>query len=323
MSDLQSTIQARAAKLLTDGSVKVVLGFEAGTAPFRVAPAFIERPEDASRLVWNDFCVSNLSVFLPDELKRADKVAIIAKGCDARSAVIMLAEHQALREQVIILGVPCRGMLDLQKVAARAELGELTAVQANGGEEVVLSLRDGERRLPRLELLAENCLTCQHNTPPVADELLAEPADPMPAAGTVPAALEELERLSPEERRAYWRVQLERCIRCYACREACPSCYCPTCFVDKTAYRWVSKATTPDENWMFHSIRAYHMVGRCTECGECQRVCPMNIPLLTLQRVHNREVADRFGYVAGMDPAVVPPMGTFSPDDRDPAEGHK
>jgi ferredoxin len=91
--------------------------------------------------------------------------------------------------------------------------------------------------------------------------------------------------------------------------------------VDKAAPRWLSKASTADDNWMFHAVRAFHLAGRCVECGECERVCPMDIPISKLNRMLDREVRERFGYVAGLDPEAVPPLGTFRPDDPDPG-GH-
>jgi L-lactate utilization protein LutB len=131
-----------------------------------------------------------------------------------------------------------------------------------------------------------------------------------------------MERRSPAERQAFWRDQFDRCIRCYACREVCPACYCRTCFVDKAAPRWLSRASTVDDNWMFHAVRAFHLAGRCVGCGECERACPMDIPISRLNRMLDREVRERFGYVAGLDPESVPPLGTFRPEDPDPG-GHE
>ena len=53
MSNLETAIRETAARLLGEGQVALVLGYEAGSVPFRTAPAFIERAEDVERLVWN------------------------------------------------------------------------------------------------------------------------------------------------------------------------------------------------------------------------------------------------------------------------------
>jgi ferredoxin len=319
MSKTAEAIRETAARLLRDGRVALVLGYEEGSVPFRTAPAFIRRAEDAGRLVWGPFCANNLAVYLP-KLKSAGRIAIVAKGCDARSAVTLVQEHQIPREQVVIVGVRCSGMADVDRLAQDGSLAGIAIAAEADGRLTVNS--GGSRRTVALgEILQERCRVCEHNTPPVADEIVGDAVPPMPGAADPFAAVADLARRPVAERHAFWRAQVERCLRCYACREACPACYCRTCFVDKAAPRWLSKASTVDENWMFHAVRAFHLAGRCVGCGECERVCPMDIPISTLNRMLDQEVRERFGYAAGLDPEAVPPLGTFRPDDPDPG-GH-
>jgi ferredoxin len=320
MSNLETIIRETAARLLAEGRVALVLGYEAGSVPFRTAPAFIERSEDAARLVWNRFCSNNLAVYLP-RLKGAGRIGLFAKGCDARSAVTLIQEHQLERDQVMILGIPCRGMADPDRLLPSGESPVGLAVAAEPDGRLAVETGEGRRSLDPAELLQERCRLCEHNTPAVVDLLLGDPAPPMPGAAMPFAAVAELAQRPAAERQAFWRAQFERCLRCYACREACPACYCRSCFADKAAPRWLSKANAADENWMFHATRALHLAGRCVECGECERACPMEIPLSRLNRMLDQDVRERFGYAAGLDPAGVPPLGTFRPEDRDP-EGH-
>lgn len=318
MTDLTLAIRRAAARLLAEQRVALVLGYEAGSVPFRTAPAFVERLEDVERLVWGPFCHNNLAVYLP-RLRPLGRIALVAKGCDARSAVTLIQEHQLPREQVVILGVPCTGMVDVEQL--RSGDGTLAGVrvvpEADG--RLTVESSEGRRSLDPQEALEARCRGCEHPTPALADELLGEPGASQPADSR--ADLGRLERGSPGERQAFWRAHFARCLRCYACRQACPACYCRSCFTDKPAPRWVSKASTVDENWMFHAVRAFHLAGRCVGCGECERVCPTGIPLSGLTRLLDRDVRARFGYAAGLDPEVVPPLGTFRPDDPDPA-GH-
>jgi formate dehydrogenase subunit beta len=320
---LEQAIRDKARALLASGRVRLVLGYQAGSVPFRTAPAFVRDPEDADRLVWNPFCANNLAVYLPAATQAAGQVAVVAKGCDARSIVTLIQEHQIPRERVVILGVPCAGMADTARLTSAD--GSLHGVAVTWDGEGTLGLSDagGERSVAVRDVLLERCRLCEHNTPTLADEMLGDAAPAMPGAAEPFAAVKALADRPVDERRAYWRAQVERCIRCYACRAACPACYCRTCFMDKAAPRWASKANTADENWMFHAGRAFHLAGRCVECGECERVCPMGIPISALNRLLDREVRGRFGYTAGLDPASVPPLGTFRPEDPDPGSSEE
>ncbi len=97
MNELVQAMRETAARLLAEKQVALVLGYEAGSVSFRTAPAFVEQAEAAARLVWNPFCTNNLATYLP-ELKRVGRIAVIAKGCDARSIATLIQEHQIARE---------------------------------------------------------------------------------------------------------------------------------------------------------------------------------------------------------------------------------
>jgi len=61
------------------------------------------------------WCENTLAAYLP---KRKEKAAIVAKGCDSRAVVELIKEKQVPRDQVIVIGVPCRGMIDRAQVEA-------------------------------------------------------------------------------------------------------------------------------------------------------------------------------------------------------------
>src|SRR5512136_3023123 len=155
MSKTAIAIRETAARLLSEGKVALVLGYEAGSVPFRTAPAFVERPEDAARLVWGPFCTNNLAVYLP-KLKGVGRVAIVAKGCDARSTVTLIQEHQIPREQVVIIGVHCGGMVDVDRLIPDGSLAGVAISTETDGRLTVES-GNGRRTVAVSDLLQERC----------------------------------------------------------------------------------------------------------------------------------------------------------------------
>ncbi|NIM03303.1 coenzyme F420 hydrogenase, partial [bacterium] len=58
-----------------------------------------------------------------------------------------------------------------------------------------------------------------------------------------------------------------------------PLCYCSECITEKTMPQWIVSSPSLKGNTFWNVIRAFHLAGRCIDCGECERVCPVNIPL--------------------------------------------
>ena len=86
-----------------------------------------------------------------------------------------------------------------------------------------------------------------------------------------------------------------------------------------------SKANVTDfEENMFHIIRAYHVCGRCTDCGECSRVCPQNIPLHLLNRKFIKDMNELYGeYQAGEGTEERTPMTSSTLNDVEPGIVHE
>ena len=127
--------------------------------------------------------------------------------------------------------------------------------------------------------------------------------------------------MTPDERFDFWRGELSRCIRCNACRNVCPACSCLTCVFDNPKSGVDSKANTDDfEENLFHIIRAFHVAGRCTDCGECTRVCPQNIPLHLLNRKFIKDINELYGeYQAGADIELGMPLTSYTKQDAEPS----
>jgi len=125
----------------------------------------------------------------------------------------------------------------------------------------------------------------------------------------------EIEGLPLPERWQYWKDQFSQCIRCYACREACPLCYCERCIVELNQPQWLEPSAHGRGNLNWNLIRAFHLAGRCTLCGACEDTCPVDIPLMTLNRMLARHVWEEFGHAAGLDPDAPPLLSTWRPED--------
>ena len=310
MSKLEQSLREKAQQLLADGSVQLIIGYEQGTLPLRTTPCFIRSADQVDRLVWNAGCENNLATYL----HRMDgRVGIVAKGCDARSIISEIVERQLSREDVVVIGIPCQGVLDRRKMENRMQGREL--LEGHLTEEYVRLIGPGfEEKVAIVDMLCDDCLTCQHKNPPLHDILVGELSEETPDSDRY-SEVRALETQTPEERWDYFREQFSRCIRCYACRQACPSCYCAECFIDQSQPSWFGKSDDLSDVMAFHLVRTYHVAGRCLDCGACARACPVHIDLRTLQKKLQKEVLELYGYEAGVDLEATPALPTFRPED--------
>jgi formate dehydrogenase (coenzyme F420) beta subunit len=313
--NLEQTVKVReaVAQDLLGGRINLLLGWEKGHYWWQSRPLFARTEKDLEKLVWDSFCAVNLSRYLLDELKDHDKIGVLVKGCDARAFNRLLQDHMVPRDRVVLYGLPCPGMLDHEKMLAEAA-GEVISISEENGQ-VILKTAAGEKTAERAALLMDKCTGCVSPDPVVYDQLLFSPQ----GEKQVPErfkAVEELENLPSDERFAYWEKELSRCLRCYACRQACPYCSCRECFVEQENPRWQGRAYQPSENFLFHLVRAYHGAGRCIDCGECERSCPVGIPLQELNRKLIKDINELYGdYEAGLNAELEPPLLTYRPDD--------
>lgn len=293
-------------RLLTDGKVGMIVGFRKGSMPMMNEPCFVTRPEDIGKLVWDGNCGINLANYLTD---RKEKIGVVAKGCDTRNIVTHVIENKIKRDQLVIIGVPCKGMIDKDKIAGMVE-GDITEVEERDGR-VIIKGNGFDKFVERPDVLQRNCAICAHRNPVIYDELAAELVQEQTVDNPF-ADVERIEALSPEEKWNYFDGLISECIRCYACRNACPLCYCPTCFVDESKPQWVGKGTNMEDVRTFHFLRAYHCAGRCTDCGACERACPMGIKVREFTRKLNKDCFELYGWEAGLSLEERPPLDTFA-----------
>ena len=310
MAKIQDSIREIAEKLLKEKKVDIILGYEKGTLPLRTTPCFVKNPDDVAKLVWNDCCDIPLSKYLIDMTQKA---GVIAKGCDARSIVVCINEKQIDRDNVVIIGVPCQGIIDRKKIEAELNGKEILEAEVTD-DRVLIKGKNFERTLQKKSYLSDSCVTCKHRNPPVSDIMVGEKVPEQDQKEEF-AEIMKIEAKSPDERWAFFSKELEKCIRCYACRNVCPLCYCSECFVDKTMPLWFGKTNDVSDTMIYHIVRALHVAGRCVDCGACSRVCPMDINLRALTKKIEKIVKDRFNHEAGLSLEETPPLGTFKLED--------
>jgi formate dehydrogenase subunit beta len=266
-------------KLLEEGAVQVVIGYGQDKPSMMPHPVFITKPEECDRLVWNDLCFANLAAYITrKEIKALGKPAVIVKGCDERALVVLEQESQFTRDGIYVIGMACDGVGN-----------------------------------PR----AAKCASCAVRTPRYADVTIGEAAPTEPSADGEFAQLDEFMKKTPAERLAYWKSEFARCVKCYACREVCPMCYCNRCIVDKNRPTAIDTSATIKGNFAWHIARAFHQAGRCVGCDECTRACPAGINLRLLNLSLAKAVALAFAYKAGMDRETPPVVGSYSLEDKE------
>ena len=129
------------------------------------------------------------------------------------------------------------------------------------------------------------------------------------------AQLDALQAMSREERWAFWKEAFETCIRCYACRQACPLCYCTTCAATANQPQWIPVAQHPLGNTEWHLMRAMHLAGRCVTCGQCGEACPLGLPVHLLAFHLAETVQHEYGAVSGLTLDEASPMSVYKPED--------
>ena len=312
----------KASELLSSGTVSAVLGWGAGEFGYDVTPTLFKTVDELEAgFVFNDFCGANFSKYLVSKTQRAEgKLLVFLKPCDTYSFNQLLTEHRFDREKVYAVGIPCEGMVDIAKIKAVSGDG-ISSIEEKGDTLVIHTLyADEPVTVLENEVLAERCVNCKSKKHVAYDELIGEDGDVIASNRFDEVA--RLEAMTPDERFAFWQQELSKCIRCNACRDACPACTCEKCVFDNPGSGVENKSPANSfEEKLFHIIRAYHVAGRCTDCGECSRVCPQNIPLHLLNRKFIKDMNEFYGeYQAGAEVGSRAPLVNYTTEDLEPGE---
>ena len=309
-------LKNRAIELLENGTVNRVLGWRIGENTFDPEPAFFETVESMKDFVYNNFCAANLSKYMIEASKLEGKTLVCLKPCDSYSFNQLIAEHRVDREKAYIIGVGCKGKLSIEQIKKSGVKGILSVTDT---DPIQVETLYGNKELPYTAGMLSRCFSYKGKEHVVFDEQIGESADT--ACVDRFDEVRRVEAMSPEEKFAFFQAELSKCIRCNACRNVCPACSCRKCVFDSTKFDSAQKANVDSfEEKMFHIIRAFHVAGRCTDCGECSRVCPQGIPLHLFNRKFIKDINTLYGeYQAGADPEARGPLTSFTTEDAEPS----
>lgn len=307
-TELQQEIE----KIFDTTDVQYILGYSTDRRGVQGIPFFAKKKQDVTHLIFSPFCVSNLAMYLKN-YQGSGKIGIVVKGCDCRSVIQLMTEKRIARENVVIIGISCGGVIDQKKVQKKYPTIDSPVEVMEKDDDFIFITKGEHHQIPKKEIVLEKCLRCEHPTPLLYDVLLGEKKQPYESDSY--SDVREFEEKSLADKWKFWETQFNRCIRCYACRNICPVCYCTQCSAEQLSPQWLRRSVTLSENTVWHLTRAFHVAGRCTGCGECERVCPMDIPLMLLNRKILKEVNELFEYTPGLSVDETSLLAIYKPDD--------
>ena len=170
----------RAKELLADGTVARVLGWKAGDLPYNPEPAYFETEESLKDFVYNGFCGANLSKYMIEASKLEGKTLVCLKPCDTYSFNQLIKEHRVDREKAYIIGVGCKGKLDIERIRKQGIKG----IESISGAEITdeaetLTIQTiyGEKTCAYKDAMLERCHVCKGKEHKIYDELIGESKD--------------------------------------------------------------------------------------------------------------------------------------------------
>ncbi len=274
-------------------------------------------------------------------------VAVVIRPCELRALVELTKRGQGSLENLLIISSTCGGVYPL-KLATRTNLNDklgeyrealrvgkiLTDIRPNcqACSEFAPSTADITVNVFGNSEISEQCDISLNSER--AEEMLVDFAGKVVDDESEAGYMEKLRhdrglyktKLTDEYNSLDMKDIFESCIGCQACREVCPACYCRLCHFNSPISihepqdyeRELMKkgiVRIPIDILYYHLVRLFHISLSCVACGQCQDVCPVDIPLGIVALKITGEVQESFGYVPGKDIEESLPITTFKPEE--------
>jgi formate dehydrogenase subunit beta len=117
-----------------------------------------------------------------------------------------------------------------------------------------------------------------------------------------------------------------KCISCHGCSKVCPICYCKLCEFEspdveygpskyESELRKRGGLRVPPGTLFYHIGRLTHIGISCVGCGQCEDVCPVDIPVSIIFMKVGESIQKMFDYVPGKNLDEAIPLITFEKEE--------
>lgn len=276
--EITAELQSLLPKIFADEDFKQLLAYQKGRFSDLLEPAFIPR-EEPQRAENVVFTENSYPMLSKYLLKNKEtRQAVVAKPCDTRALAFYISENIMTRDNLLIIGI-----------------NGCPGIKGNTA-----------------------CDECDTRNPVIADYTVGTKVEPEQVEQELAGRGYLLSGQAPQERKAHYTREFSRCTQCYACRDACPVCYCDHCFVESNQPVWLDDGSRAENDMVFHLMRTMHMPGRCVNCGACEMACPEGIEMRSLT-THLYHQADKyFAYRPGQAIDQESLFSTYAEDDPEP-----
>jgi len=280
------------------------------------------------------------------------KIAALMRPCEVRAAVELLKLHQVDLDNVTLVSIDCPGAMPLRdymndpkkindsfkKISEQWEISESLRPACQNCHR--FSLMDGTGSDLHIGLLGENkkvtLISNSSTGRDVMDKLGFEPKDSLDKWKSTKEKLVKEKSKKRESFLKEWQEkikktdgffnELNKCINCHNCMNACPICYCQQCYFDSQTinfkpetYLQKSKEKGalrfPLNTLLFHVGRMSHMVLSCVACGACEDACPVSVPVGRLFSMVGDQTQKEFDYIPGLNREDALPLQDFKKDE--------